>query len=98
MFKKRIVTALNTGIFLLMASLQVWAASSTSADDPQKVSEDFSTRVLTIVQGPVLKVLAAIVLLVGVAGLLRGRHQLAISCGLAFLLLLFLPILLDHFK
>jgi len=96
MFKKGIIAVLNSWIILLITSLQVWAASTSSTDDPQKVTEDFSTRMLAIVQGPVLKVLAAVVLLVGVAGLLRGRHKLAISCGLAFLLLLFLPILLTH--
>ena len=58
------------------------------------LSNDFSEKVLSIVQGPILKVLAAVVLLVGIAGLLQGKQKLSICCGLAFLLLLFLPILL----
>ena len=95
MFRRKVLnTIADIGLILFIRSSQVWAKDST--DDPLAVSNDFSTRMLSIVQGPVLKVLAAVVLLAGVAGLLRGRHKLAISCGLAFLLLLFLPILLGH--
>ncbi len=95
MLKKAISTAINTGVLLMINSMQVWAAKDKT-DDPLTVSEEFSVKMLAIVQGPVLKVLAAAVLLVGVASLLRGRHKLALSCGIAFLLLLFLPILLGH--
>lgn len=87
--------AVITAIVLMINSGLVLAANDSTAD-PLEVSNDFSTRMLAILQGPVLKVLAAAVLLVGVTGLLRGRHRLAVSCGLAFLLLLFLPILLKH--
>jgi hypothetical protein len=97
MIKKRIKILIHTGLMVLMSVVQVWAASGDGDGDPLKVTDDFSGRVLAIIQGPVIKLLAAVVLLVGVAGLLRGRHKVAISCGMAFLLLLFLPILLKHF-
>ena len=95
MLKRKINVLSNAVLILLINTMQVWAAAD-KADDPLDTTNDFSTRMLAIIQGPILKLLAAAVLLVGVAGLLRGRHKLAISCGLAFLLLLFLPILLGH--
>ena len=64
--------------------------------DPLQVSQDFSQRMVQIFQGPISKILAAIVLLAGVGGLLRGRHKIAISCAAAFILILFLPILLQQ--
>lgn len=79
-------------LWLLQAS-SAWAATSNTAD-PLDASKEFSDKMMEIVQGPVLKILAAVVLLVGIAGLLRGRHRLAVSCALAFILILFLPILL----
>lgn len=79
-----------SAVFLL------WA-SSALADDPKAMVEDYSKRMIDILQGPVTKLFAAVILLIGVGALLRGRHGIAISCGLAFVMLLFLPILLQHF-
>ncbi|MBI3602718.1 MAG: hypothetical protein HY209_07500 [Candidatus Omnitrophica bacterium] len=91
MFKKKVFNIIvSTGLFWLIKISNVWA------DDPMATTTDFSTKMIDIIKGPVLKLSAAVVLLVGAVGLLRGRHRLAISCGLAFLLLLFLPILLSH--
>jgi hypothetical protein len=89
--------SLNEGLI----TFQVWVWQATSAwaqntGDPMAVSDEFSKKTLEIIQGPLLKVLAAFVLLVGIAGLLRGRPRLAISCGIAFILILFLPILLGR--
>lgn len=98
MLKHRIQNFLKVVLIWLMNFSYSWGASNSSAttDDPLTTTNDFSVKMLGVIQGPILKLLAATVLLVGVAGLLRGRHKLAISCGLAFLLLLFLPILLSH--
>ena len=64
--------------------------------DPLSVVADFSTQMIAILKGPIAKILAAFILLAGVGGLLRGRHKLALSCGAAFVILLFLPILLEQ--
>ena len=98
MFLRKVCNTINTALLLMIVySSNVLAATSTQeTGDPLEVSNAFSEKVLEIVKGPILKVLAAAVLLVGIAGLLRGRHKLAVSCGLAFLLLLFLPILLGR--
>ncbi len=63
---------------------------------PEDVVAGFSTRMIDICKGPVAKILGTGILLVGVGALLRGRHRLAISCGLAFVVLLFLPILIEQ--
>ncbi|MBF0490646.1 MAG: hypothetical protein HQL15_08565 [Candidatus Omnitrophica bacterium] len=100
MLKKRIKVMMNAGLVLLISASEVWAqsvgsgSSTSTTGDPLDVSNEFSTKMLDIVKGPILKVLAAAVLLVGIAGLLRGRHKLAESCGMAFLLILCLPVLL----
>ncbi len=91
MFKRKLLnTIVSTGLIWLIRISNVWAG------DPMATTTDFSTKMIDIIKGPVLKLSAAVVLLVGAVGLLRGRHKLAVSCGLAFLLLLFLPILLNH--
>jgi type IV secretory pathway VirB2 component (pilin) len=98
MLRKILNTISNAVLIVFINSVQAFAqavGSSGTTGDPLEVSNDFSTKMLDIVKGPVLKLLAAVVLLVGIAGLLRGRHKLAISCGVAFILILFLPILLS---
>ena len=89
MFFKRVSSMITVTLLMLCISV-----SKVFADDPLEVSNDFSQQLLSIIQGPILKVLAAVVLLVGIASLLQGKQKIALSCGLAFLLLLFLPILL----
>lgn len=76
-------------IFLLNVIVTVFA------DDPQQVVDDFSQKSILMLKGPIAKLLGAVILLTGVASLLRGRHKLAMSCAVAFVMLLFLPILLD---
>ncbi|MBI4309630.1 MAG: hypothetical protein HY591_04795 [Candidatus Omnitrophica bacterium] len=82
---------------LIMANgiLLTWT-SRVLAQAPEEVVNSFSTRMIDILKGPIAKVLGAVILLAGVASLLRGRHKLAVSCGLAFIVLLFLPILLQQ--
>ena len=73
----------------------IWV-SDALAQTPEEVVNSFSTRMIDILKGPIAKILGAVILLAGVASLLRGRHKLAISCALAFIVLLFLPILLQQ--
>ena len=80
--------------FLLLISLQHPVFSQ--AEDPEQVVSQNADKIITILKGPVSKLLAAIILLAGVAGLLRGRHKIALSCGVAFVVLLFLPIILQQ--
>ena len=83
-------------VLFLIAVIVPGLALAQSQGDPMSVVSDFSTQMIAILKGPIAKVLAAIILLAGVGGLLRGRHKLALSCGAAFVILLFLPILLEQ--
>ena len=85
-----------TSILFLMAFAVPGLALAQAQGDPMSVVSDFSKQAIDILKGPIAKILAALILLAGVGGLLRGRHQLAISCGAAFVILLFLPILLEQ--
>ncbi len=58
--------------------------------DPNAVVTENTTVALTILKGPVARIGGAIVLLVGVAALLRGRYQVSVSCAVAYAALLFL--------
>jgi type IV secretory pathway VirB2 component (pilin) len=82
----------------ILVSLSTLSMAQSPGDEAFAATDDFSQRMIAIIKGPVLKLLAAVILLVGIAGLLRGRNKLALSCGMAFLLLLFLPVLLGHVK
>ena len=71
----------------------VSGALAQSAGDPQAVVETYSTKMISILKGPIAKVLAVVILLGCVGALLQGRHKLAISCAIAFIVLLFLKML-----
>jgi|GEM_PF-5029420 len=81
-----------TGLIWLMRTSDLWA-DVKNLDD---ATDDFSTKILTMFKGPLLKIVAGFVLFMGVGGLLRGKHQVAVSCGIAFVLLLLLPVLLQY--
>ena len=91
---QRLVTAIKVSGFVL--TIFILGCAKAWADDPLQATTDFSDRLIAILKGPVTKGLGALLLIVAVGGLLRGRHKLAISCGVAFVILLFLPILLQH--
>ena len=99
MLRKRIRAILNAGLILLINSSYALAQSTdgSGAQDVMTATNDFSSKMLDIFKGPLVKIVAGIVLFVGVGGLLRGRHQIAVSCGVAFILLLSLPIILKYF-
>lgn len=90
----------STGLVLLINASNVLAQGFPMPGGGGNVStatNDFSNKILDIFKGPLVKVVAGVVLFVGVAGLLRGKHQVAVSCGIAFILLLCLPIILGYF-
>ena len=86
---------LRSVLFLIAVTMPGLALAQQAQGDPMSAVSDFSTQMIAILKGPIAKILAAIILLAGVGGLLRGRHRLAVSCGVAFVILLFLPMLLE---
>jgi hypothetical protein len=81
--------ACNVFVFIFLTD--VFAQSN-----PEETMDVFSTRMIELAKGPVAKLLGAAILLVGIASLLRGRHKIAMSCAVAFLVLLFLPFFLQQ--
>ncbi len=71
---------------------EVWAQSSGS-DDPKAVVESYSNQLIIIFKGPIAKALSFVILLACVSALLSGKHRLAISCGIAFIVLLFIQVI-----
>ena len=91
--KKTVVWLLLVGmVFCLFAPL-AWAAGNE-----EKVTNDFADYLLKILQGPVAKILAAVILFAMVISLYQGRYGTAIACGFSFLVLIFLPKLIEVFK
>lgn len=80
-------------MFLTWVSEVLAQASGSSGDDPKAVVESYSNQMITIFKGPIAKLLSFIILLAGVSALLSGRHRLAVSCGIAFIVLLFIQVI-----
>ena len=82
------------GVILGSWTSNVFAQIADGA--PETAVSGFSQRMVAMVNGPVAKLLGVVILLVGVASLLRGRHAVAMSCGVGFVVLLFLPFFLTQ--
>lgn len=78
--------------FSLLAPL-VYADVGTTQE--QQVVSDFATFVINILTGQVSKILAAVLLIAGVIALLNGKQGVAIACGFGFMILMFIPKILE---
>jgi type IV secretory pathway VirB2 component (pilin) len=83
---------LSLCIFTLLLLVGFQDAVFAQSVDPEQVVTENTDKMINILKGPIAKVLTAIILLAGVASLLRGRYKIALSCGVAFVVLLFLPL------
>jgi hypothetical protein len=71
----------------------IYAQISTSQE--QQVIGDFATFIINILTGPISKILGAMLLIAGVLALLNGKQGLAIACGFGFMILMFIPKILE---
>jgi type IV secretory pathway VirB2 component (pilin) len=71
----------------------IYAEISTSQE--QQVVGDFATFIINILTGPVSKILGAILLIAGVVALLNGKQGIALACGFGFMILMFIPKILE---
>lgn len=96
-FKKFTVKAFSILCLVLgSASLiapYVLAGISTSQE--QQVVGDFADFIINILTGPVSKILGAMLLIAGVIALLNGKQAVAIACGFGFMILMFIPKILE---
>lgn len=77
----------------IIAAPYVFAQISTTQE--QQVVSDFATFIINILTGPVSKILGAILLIGGVIALLNGKQGVAIACGFGFMILMFIPKMLE---
>ena len=78
---------------LVIAAPYVLAQVDTSQQ--QQVVSDFATFIINILTGPVSKILGAMLLIGGVVALLNGKQGVAIACGFGFMILMFIPNILQ---
>ena len=83
---------IKTMLMLMVMNGLVYAQSS---DQAVAAVGSFSDDLVKLLQGPVVKVVGALVLLGGVAALLRGKQQIALAIGLAVITVLILSISLS---
>jgi len=86
------VLGLVLGI-LAMAAPYVLAQMDMSQE--RQVVGDFANFVINILTGPVSKILGAMLLIGGVIALLNGKQGVAIACGFGFMILMFIPKILE---
>ena len=78
---------------LVIVAPYVLAQVDTSQQ--QQVVSDFATFIINILTGPVSKILGAMLLIGGVVALLNGKQGVAIACGFGFMILMFIPNILQ---
>lgn len=92
MLKTFAVLCLVLGFSMAVAPFVLAAISTT---EEQQVVSDFATFIINILTGPVSKILGAILLIGGVIALLNGKQGVAIACGFGFMILMFIPKILE---
>ena len=72
-----------------------FAHANIGTGQEQKVVSDFADFIINILTGPVSKILGAVLLIAGVIALLNGKQGVAIACGFGFMILMFIPKILE---
>jgi type IV secretory pathway VirB2 component (pilin) len=96
--KKKFMVRVLAFLFLaigLSAMITPFVFAGISTTDEQQVVSDFATFIIDILTGPVSKILGAILLIGGVIALLNGKQGIALACGFGFLILMFIPKILE---
>ena len=95
--KKFMLTTLAVLCLVLGLSMAVapFVFAQIITTQEQQVVGDFATFIIDILTGPVSKILGAILLIGGVIALLNGKQEVAIACGFGFIILMFIPKILE---
>ena len=72
-----------------------YALADINTSQEQKIVGDFADFIINILTGPVSKILGAILLIAGVIALLNGKQGIALACGFGFMILMFIPKILE---
>ena len=87
-----IVLCLVLGI---AATIAPYVLAQINTSQEQQVVGDFANFIINILTGPVSKILGALLLIGGVMALLNGKQGVAIACGFGFMILMFVPKILE---
>ena len=90
--KLALILCLSLGIF---TTLSPYVLAQINMSQEQQVVGDFATFIINILTGPVSKILGAMLLIGGVIALLNGKQGMAIACGFGFMILMFVPKILE---
>ena len=77
------------------ATIAPYVLAQINTSQEQQVVGDFANFIVNILTGPVSKILGALLLIGGVISLLNGKQGVAIACGFGFMILMFVPKILE---
>jgi len=77
------------------ATIAPYVLAQINTSQEQQVVGDFANFIVNILTGPVSKILGALLLIGGVMALLNGKQGVAIACGFGFMILMFVPKILE---
>ena len=79
----------------VLVTVAPYVLAQVDTSQQQQVVSDFATFIINILTGPVSKILGAMLLIGGVVALLNGKQGVAIACGFGFMILMFIPNILQ---
>jgi hypothetical protein len=79
----------------IAATIAPYVLAQINTSQEQQVVGDFANFIVNILTGPVSKILGALLLIGGVMALLNGKQGVAIACGFGFMILMFVPKILE---
>ena len=95
---RKITSRIALALFLtfgILVGLSPYLLAQVDTSQQQQVVSDFATFIINILTGPVSKILGAMLLIGGVVALLNGKQGVAIACGFGFMILMFIPNILQ---
>lgn len=95
---KRVVSKVFVVLGLVLGlsmALAPFVLAQVDTAQEQQVVGDFANFIINILTGPVSKILGAVLLIGGVIALLNGKQGVAIACGFGFMILMFIPKILQ---
>ena len=80
----------------VLTTLSPFVLAQVDTSQQQQAVSDFANFIINILTGPVSKILGAMLLIGGVVALLNGKQGVAIACGFGFMVLMFIPKILEN--
>ncbi|MFH0754155.1 MAG: hypothetical protein V2A70_06290 [Candidatus Omnitrophota bacterium] len=86
-----------TGLYLIFLATMARAQESGAESETKEQFDNLSKFIVTVMTGPVAKIIALILLLVGIWKIIHKDYGSAVGCVIALLALVFLPQILSIF-